>query len=439
MWKVKLSKQPLGIIAILLPLCHAADVYAENSPAIITDSITGTPLPGASVFDRSGRLVGYSRRNGAMPWLSSSDYPVTVRYMGYFEKVVKEETESNILMTERPLALPEVVVESRNHKLLHILAYVREYSTLSTYTDTVFLFREKTVDYMLVPDGSVRFKGWTLPRVLASRSYYRFTNDRGLDSVSDRCNQHFSWADWVGILPESVMPQPLLVEDEATDTVRGRYSATEMWHRRGDRVSLEVDVLADTTSRKWVRDLSVFFRKGIDFERFRVKFDYGDVVGDRILPVDLAGYSFNIESNGRGHDMFMFNRKDQPFYVSTYGEVYVVDKEYITKKEASKWENMGRNTGLIGIYESPEAPMLQPAVADLIARVDNVDHNEIRLGLAPDRKLVGLPLVRLNFGQQALKRIKGLLGIDHINGRRKRNKEWRDFRRDQYRRNATSK
>ncbi|MDE6805737.1 MAG: hypothetical protein K2J05_02910, partial [Muribaculaceae bacterium] len=42
--------------------------------------------------------------------------------------------------------LPEFVVESNENKYLHVLAYVREYSTLSTYTDTIFMFREKMVD-----------------------------------------------------------------------------------------------------------------------------------------------------------------------------------------------------------------------------------------------------------------------------------------------------
>ncbi len=86
--------------------------------------------------------------------------------------------------------LSEVLVLSKKHKLLHMLAYVREYSILTTYTDTVFLFREKMVDYML-PVSGAKFKGWSRPRVLTSRSYYQFKDSRGLDSVSDVSNHHF--------------------------------------------------------------------------------------------------------------------------------------------------------------------------------------------------------------------------------------------------------
>ena len=73
------------------------------------------------------------------------------------------------------------------------------------------------------------------------------------------------------------------------------------------------------------------------------------------MPADLAGYSFDIESNGRGHGMFMFNRVDQPYCVSTYGEVYVIDKEYVTVKEARKWEKRQMSGRDIAIFEPAEA------------------------------------------------------------------------------------
>ncbi len=154
-----------------------------------------------------------------------------------------------------------------------MLAYVREYSTLSTYTDTVFLFREKMADYMLTPDKKVRFKGWSSPRLLACRSYYRFTDARGRDSVSNVSNHHFSWSDWIGTPPASVLPHVLAQSESGSDTIRGKYSATEMWTRNNSRVIVDVDVMADTTSRKWVPNLAGFFRNDLEFERFRVRFN----------------------------------------------------------------------------------------------------------------------------------------------------------------------
>ncbi len=339
---------------------------------------------------------------------------------------------------ERTRKLPEVVVESRQNKLLHMLAYVREYSTLSTYTDTVILFREKMVDYMLPARRKSKFKGWTYPRILNAKSYYRFINSSGLDSVSDRCNHHFSWADWVGVAPESAIPGRLVGADVDTDTVIGKYSPVEIWLRDEDRMRLDVDVLADNGGRKWVPNLSLFFRDGIDFERFCIRFDFENVAGRNVAPVDLAGYSFNIESKGRGHPMFMFNRFDEPYFVTTRAEVYFIDKEYVTAKEAKKWERcefLGDDD--LAMFEPADAPELDADIRNLIDRVNSVDHTLTRLSFTPDRRLVGRRVEKVSVGQAILSRIKQMFGLDSFIGERKRNKGWREFRRRQIDRNSS--
>ena len=245
--------------------------------------------------------------------------------------------------------LPEVVVESRRNKALHILAYVREYSTLASYTDTVFLFREKMVDFMLPPRGKGSFRGWTSPRVLTCRSYYRFTYKNGLDSVSDERGHHFSWSDWIGLAPAAQMPVRLRHGSEACDTVPERYGPAETWTRNGSRISADIDVLADESERRWVPGITAFFSKGLDFRRMRMRFDYSDTDTGLLSPFDLEGYSFIIESEGRGHRMFRFVRRDEPVFVSTEAEVSILDREYITLREARKWEKQKFDTDETGI------------------------------------------------------------------------------------------
>ena len=409
-----------------------SDINARS--VVVVDSVSRKPLPNASVFDRYGKFIGICSSKGTLPYVSASEYPVTIRYIGYKERNASIDADT-VFMQENVMDLPEVVVESRQHRLLHILGYVREYSTLTTYTDTIFLFREKMVDFMLPTQRKMRFKGWMSPRVLTSRSYYRFTNNMGIDSVSNRCSHHFSWADWIGLIPTAALPVSLVNVDNGTDTVMGKYSPTEVWVKKGDRVTLDVNVLADTTSRKWVPNISSFFREGLDFEQFRVRFNFDNPMGGTFLPIDITGYSFNIESNGRGRDMFMFNRINQPFFVSTYGEVYIVDKEYITLKEAKKWERNSKELESIEIFEPASAPELQSAILLLVDRVNNVDHDQARLSIEPDKRLARRGVVKMNFGQQALQRIKGIFGIDVLVGRRKMNRQWKDFKQEWIRQN----
>lgn len=402
---------------------------------VIVDSVSRIPLPHGAVYDRGGTPVAVSDRYGRLPWIAPDAYPLTVRYAGFKDKTVSRPDIDTLLMQEEVIELSEVVVNARDLKLLHMLAYVREYSTLSTYTDTVFLFREKMVDFMLPTRSKIRFDGWHSPRVLSSRSYYRFTNANGLDSVSDRCNHHFSWADWIGIAPARRMPEPLRASAQASDTLYGKYSPAEIWARDSDHLELCIDILADTAARRWVPNISYFIRDDVDFDRFRLRFDYDNIVSDSIAPIDLSGYAFDIESTGRGRGMFMFNRINESFCVSTSAEVYMVDKEYITLKEARKWVRIDADTDHMDIYEPMSAPPLRPDIMQLVDRVESIDHELIRMALPPDERLKWRGRVKINFGQQVLKRLKGMLGIDHINARRKWGRQWREFRRDRTRHN----
>ena len=209
------------VVAIVFSLIY---MQGDARNAVVADSLSRLPLLAASVFARDGDLIGLSYVSGRLPSVAEKCYPITVSYLGFDDMVLESEVSDTVFLRESKAQLSEIVVESRRHKVLHMLAYVREYSTMTTYTDTVFLFREKMVDYMLTPDGSVKFGGWSTPRVLTGRSYYRFTDDCGLDSVSDTGSYHFSWSDWVGVAPAVRLPLSLTAVEWGADTLQGRYS-----------------------------------------------------------------------------------------------------------------------------------------------------------------------------------------------------------------------
>lgn len=405
---------------------------------VVVDSITRIPLPNASIYDRNGVAIGMSNNKGVLPKLSKDSYPITIRYLGFQEKTVIEESPDTISLFENVSELPEVVVESRRHRVLHILAYVREYSTLTTYTDSVFLFREKMVDYMLPTDEKSKFKGWSTPRILTCKSYYRFTNENGLDSVSDASHYHFSWSDWIGLAPKVSLPTKLRNTKAATDTLHGKYSPTEIWNRINDRLTINIDVLADTTSRKWVPNIAGFFRQNLDFDKFKVTYNYNNIVGDTVTILDLTGYSFDIESRGRGHEMFRFNKLNEPFFVSTTAEVYILDQEFISVKEAKKWDKRDFDIDEIGILEPMEAPDLSSSIFSLIDRVNRIDKDSIRLDLQPDHRMISNNLGRKNFkiGRRALFLLKQVTGVTLYKSHKNFNKNWDSFRKGQIKKNS---
>ena len=255
----------------LLMLVFAAAAFAKSPKAprtVMADSLTHLPLPYASVYDNAGIPAGMTDSRGRLPRLPVEAYPIKVRYVGFREMVIPEVCGDTVFMVENVEELPEVVVLKDRNRVLHILAYVREKSTLTTYRDTVVLFREKMVDYMLPTTERTHFKGWSMPRVLGCRSYYRFTDRNGTDSVSDACRHHFSWSDWLGLPPVVSLPAALTADTCATDTLKGRYSPALVWNRHSDEVAVNVNVLADPGQRSWVPDMDHFFHNGVEFDAF---------------------------------------------------------------------------------------------------------------------------------------------------------------------------
>lgn len=421
---------PACLCITLLLCCRQG--WGKRPDTVIADSVSRTPLPNASVYDSKGNAVAITDRRGKLPYIRPEAYPVTIRYIGFGDKEITRPGADTVFLSRTVSDLPEVVVAHRRDRPLHILAYVREYSTLTTYTDTVFLFREKMVDYMIPSSAKSRFKGWDTPRVLSSRSYYRFTDANGLDSVSDTGNYHFSWSDWVGI-PAARLPRALKGKTATTDTIRGKYSPAEIWRKDGDRLDVEINVLAAPETRRWVPRMTRFFNTGADnpeFDDIRLGYSYDNITSDSIRPADLDHYSLNIESTGRGHGMFRFNRPGERFFVSTSADIYILDREYITLKEARKWEKREFNSEITEIYEPMEAPRLEASIQLLVDRVDRIDKDGVKLENDPDRKLISQNVGKGNFriANRALTLLKDLTGITLFKSRRNMNRRWKEFR-----------
>lgn len=280
--------------------------------------------------------------------------------------------------------LPEVVVYPEDRPMLYMLGYVREYSTLSTLTDTVFLFREKMVDFMLPGRKVKKDRGWRSPRLLASRSCYRFTDSRGLDSVSDSFGAHFSWSDWIE-LPAGVDMRSL-----SSGVPAAAHPSVFSCVRSGDDVSLTADLLADSTNRRWAESFSRQYLDRLDFDDAVVTCRYEDVEGDMLFPSQLSAYMLHVRSLGRGYDMSRSFRGLGPVRVETRAELYFADKRYITLKEARSLEKKPPLMAVSDIIAPACAPAVSSAVNTLVARVDGIDRDRIRLAVVPDSRLAGI-------------------------------------------------
>lgn len=288
-----------------------------------------------------------------------------------------------------PYELPEVKVSTKHRPILHLTGYIRELSTMSSSSDTLTLYREKWVDFMIPTGKEKRYHGWSDPRLLKAKSYYKWTDASGLDSVSDRANHHFSWSDWVSLPRRANFPALLAGNRLGTDTVMGKYSPTEIWRKDSAGVNVTVNVLADSTRRKWTPRLAGPLWRDTEFERLVMDYRFSDTDTFSVKPQNLDRLSCSIESMGRGHDMFRFKHYQDPIlYISTYFDLTITDREYLTVKDARRKEKnqeLAIQDAML-IFESERVPR-DSIITDLIARVNAIDHDARRLGMDIDTRV----------------------------------------------------
>ncbi len=383
-----LKKFSFPVFSLLaLMLIFNSNINADR--ALVLDAESRVPVARVSIFDRAGKMIGTGDDKGQLPDINSSAYPLTLRSLGYSDKKVFSPEDSVVEMAGVVLDLPEVNVNTRRRPILHLTGYLREISSMYSSVDTVLLYREKWVDFMIPADKEKHFKGWSDPRILKSKSYYKFTDASGLDSVSDRINHHFSWSDWISLPPRVNQPKAIVSTQQAFDTIMGIGSFAEVWKRDSIRIRVDVDVLTDKQRGKWAPRLNSRLWQDLDFKRLFMTFEYSDFDTFSVSPQNIDRMSCYIESMGRGHDMFRFNDLyDNFLYVTTYVDLLIADREYLTVKDARKKEKdrLFAMEEASLVLESEKIPR-DSLINDLIARVNAIDHDQRRLGMQIDKRV----------------------------------------------------
>lgn len=382
---IRLSLPAIALLICMAGLRHT-DAFASSIKVI--DGASGLPMAHIKVFDRDGKMIGNGKKDGSISGLHSEAFPITLRSVGYEDTKVSSPSDSIIIMAKTSLSLPELKVNTKHRPILHLTGYLREISTMTSSFDTLLLYREKWVDFMLPKGKEKRYKGWSSPRILKSKSYYRFTDANGLDSVSDRANHHFSWSDWITLPSRIPYPAKIAGSKEGTDTLMGKYSPAEIWQKGKEKAKVYVNVLADSTKRKWAPRLGSNMWKDLDFERMVMEYSYSDIDTFAVKAPNIDGLSCYIESMGRGHDMFRFNRPNDLVYVTSYFDLTISDREYITVKEAKRKEKdpLAALEDGIMIFQSDFMPR-DSIINELIARVESIDHESRRLAMEIDTRV----------------------------------------------------
>ena len=322
------------LIISLLLCCASADAQKR-----VVDAVSKSPIAAASIFDAAGNMVGYTWNDGEFSEVPQSAYPITLRCIGYEQLVIERPEDKTWEMTPMAYELEEVVIVPVKRNILKQTFYVREYFSMSSETDTVTFFIEHMAERFIPASKDAKFSGDSNLRLLESNQYAHYQLF-GEDSITTD--------------PESLFPsmatifEPIDKEVTAPESFKEQKSATKLYEESGksgmslivkqnDRTfTMSVDALADTKEHKispWALKLLGFT---MDINQGYVTQVYRANDKGVYLPKDLLESSFLIQADGRGKFLRKALKSDKPIVIRCMVEMYVVDRDYLSKEEAKE-------------------------------------------------------------------------------------------------------
>lgn len=360
------------IISIITALILSSSTFNADAYRLI-DASTNAPLPLASITDCSGNVVGMTDKSGVIPELQKDRYPITFNYMGYASLQILKPAEDDMKMVPQEYELPEIVIIPGSRPLLHLTGYMREITSVLSSSDSVTLFKESVVDF-LVSVEKTKVKGWNKARELASKTYVRMSNSSGLDSVSTNHEYEFIlWGNRKGLIPSAAkIPDKIKGTDVACDTIMGKYYPKIIWLKNGDVTRWYGDALANEKNHITTPWALKIFGLTTDVTEISENYVFDTPDGGFIRPTDLRQISVTIDMLAKGKLFKKTFDSSSPVNVRTYMELYLTDREFLSVEEGKSLKNEIPSIESSEILAPTNANPLHPAIRRTVERVNSL-------------------------------------------------------------------
>ena len=355
-------------IVLLNVLLFCSPIAAQKR---IIDATDHSPISAASIFDATGNMVGFTWSDGLFSEVPESAYPITVRCMGYEQLVIERPEDKTWEMTPTAYELEEVVIVPVKRNILKQTFYVREYFSMSSETDTVTFFSEHMAERFVPTSKDAKFGGDSKLRILESRQYAHYQLF-GEDSITTNPETMFPSMATIFEPIDKEIPVPKSFKEPGNTAklheVPGK-SGMELIVKQNDRTfTISMDVLADTKDHKispWPLKLLGFtmeINQGYVTQAYRVNDK------DVYQPKDLLEASIVIQADGRGKYLRKALKSDKPIIIRCLNELYIVDRDYLSKEEAKEeYKNKPTNVKLV---IPSTVPPLNEATRRLVERAN---------------------------------------------------------------------
>ena len=340
---------------------------ASATTPVVVDRTDRAPLPGASVFDSTGKMIGMTDADGNLPQLTQTAYPITIRSLGYNDRIL-DTPEDSVFLTERVYQLPEIEVGAADRNVVRLICYVREYSNVVSDNISSSMFIEYMVDYFLPRKGAKKAKAQRKPRQLTWRGFSHTTNNSGLDSVAymKYNSSMFSWLDLIELDEKPVVAPDRMKNGAVSDSVAGKSGLKNLYRQTDNSFTTTFDALAGKKDHTWSPMAFKLLGLTMDVNGMMMSRTFMRTASGEYLPEDLTNASYTFNATGRGKWIRKAFDSQNPVDLKAYIEIYVVDREYLPAEEAKTL--MKNDNVRMKIRRPADAPPLDPATRALIDR-----------------------------------------------------------------------
>ncbi|MGM9846006.1 MAG: hypothetical protein ACI30K_07255 [Muribaculaceae bacterium] len=323
-----------AIIVVMAMIALSASSAAART--VVTDAADGEPLVSASVFSNSGAVLALTDGVGVFDEIDARHYPLTIKCLGY-EPVMVAEPVAEVAMQARAYELPEVVYNPKNHEVMHMVCYAREYMSAYIGSDTTIVYAEHMADMLYPVNDKVKFKGDKTMRELLTRNVARFVRNGGVDSVATNVEHDLFPLMMVASPAGAVFTEndSMASKEYYRDSIPGKSGIAFYIKKTPSEVSVTRDYMAEKPDHKWSPWILKLLGMTMDFKEMRSQVAFvpnAESTKHEISDISVATYG--LEAICRGKMIKRFFATKEYVDLRSYLELYPVEIEYLSVEEA---------------------------------------------------------------------------------------------------------
>jgi hypothetical protein len=365
--------------SLLLSFIIAANLACSKMSAQqrVIDAVDSVAVVAATVFSDAGKLIGLTNEQGELPAVQESDYPLTIRCIGYEGTEVATPQPATIFLTPQCFELGEAIITPAEPEVLQLTCYARSYQKV--FTDTCRLedtYAEHMVNiFVPVATGKKAKKAKKAadgkPRIIAERVWTIRHKDGRDTLIKDVHIRPISLSLERLSEEEDTIPLKLLKngEDHATHSIKGKFGPKVVYSMTDDNLTVAHYPLADTENGtvSVPKALAFIIGMNVDVTQYYRMRSYNMSSTQTPSIKDLISFAKAFDATTSGRLIrFAYDRKEVK--MSLHTEFYVVKAEYISADAAKDRAKLRLAPPKFEIPAS--APKLDAATLELIKKVD---------------------------------------------------------------------